>query len=564
MYPGQMNTPPSTLQDPLRIPRRQMDPEDIIEIARRNKGWIAAPMLAGLVIAVVVAFLWPDTYVSTAVIRVVPPQVPERLVSPIVNSEMSERIQSMAQTILSRGTLTSIIETHGLYPRQRKQLPMEDIVEDMNGAIRISPVTILRSNYGRGEDLTAFQVSFAYENRYLAQKVAGEITTRFITENQRERHNQSATTTQFLRDELQMAKNQLDEIEQQRTDFQIRHAGQLPDQWPIRMQQLATSEARISTLNGTISRLNQDKLVLEGEMRLLRDEIQALMRPGNPVTAAFTDPNLAGMDNRIADAERQVRMVLETYKPNHPDVERLQSQINAMRKERERYISSLEAQSEGDDEAAAPQAVISEAAAGRIRDLNSRINSLELQKRTKDMQIEDATAEINRINERNRQLQAQVESAPVGQQEYVELMRDYDLAKRRYDDLNLKMSQSEIATNLEQRKQSETLELLDAPNLPTNPSEPKREFIILGGVAAGIGVGCMLVFLLEVKDTTLKTLKDVRAYTQLVVLGSVPLLENDLVMMRRRRMAWLGWTAASLASAVVMAGAVYYYYVTKV
>ncbi len=66
------------------------------------------------------------------------------------------------------------------------------------------------------------------------------------------------------------------------------------------------------------------------------------------------------------------------------------------------------------------------------------------------------------------------------------------------------------------------------------------------------------------KDTSLRTLKDVRAYTQLTILGSIPLLENDLVLMRRRRMAWLAWTTACLFSIAAVAGSVYYYYATKV
>jgi hypothetical protein len=66
------------------------------------------------------------------------------------------------------------------------------------------------------------------------------------------------------------------------------------------------------------------------------------------------------------------------------------------------------------------------------------------------------------------------------------------------------------------------------------------------------------------KDTSLKNLKDVRAYTQMSILGSVPLLENDFVVRRRRRLAWLGWTTACLGAAVVMSGSVVYYYVSKV
>jgi uncharacterized protein involved in exopolysaccharide biosynthesis len=126
------------------------------------------------------------------------------------------------------------------------------------------------------------------------------------------------------------------------------------------------------------------------------------------------------------------------------------------------------------------------------------------------------------------------------------------------------MSQSQIATDLENRKQGETLELLDPASLPERPAKPIRSIMIIMGVCLGVGAGGILVFLREMKDASLKTLKDVRAYTQLTILGSVPLLENDLVVMRRRRMAWLGWTAACVFAIAAMAGSIYYYYATKV
>ena len=69
-------------QDGLATSRRPLDIEDYIDILRRHKAWILGPVFAALVVSVVAAFLWPDTYVSTAVIRVVPPQVmPESLVA---------------------------------------------------------------------------------------------------------------------------------------------------------------------------------------------------------------------------------------------------------------------------------------------------------------------------------------------------------------------------------------------------------------------------------------------------------------------------------------------------
>jgi len=67
-----------------------------------------------------------------------------------------------------------------------------------------------------------------------------------------------------------------------------------------------------------------------------------------------------------------------------------------------------------------------------------------------------------------------------------------------------------------------------------------------------------------VKDTSLKSLKDARLYTQLSVLGSVPLLENDLVVQRRRQIVWIGWAAGVVVGLAVMVGSVAHYYLSKV
>ena len=558
MEPNLPNTQtPSTVQDPLRIPRRQLDPEDILDIVRRNRSWLAGPALAGLVIAVVVAFLWPDTYVSSAVIRIVPPQVPSSLVPTNVTTRMTDRINSMAQTILSRGTLTSIIETYGLYARERSSLPMEDIIEKMRRDIKIGDVRSIRP--GRGGNLTAFQVSFAYENRYLAQKVTSDLVSRFTSENTRERANQSQMTTQFLKDQLQSAKNELDAIEQKLTDFRVKNAGQLPDQWRANMQQLNAMETRIATLNGAIGRLNQEKLMLESEMRIDRENVKQAMKIPTADSPEYVDGRLVRLNEQIRVAEKKLALLLDNYTPNHPDVKRYESQIELLRKQRQEYIHSR--QGETPEKAQVP--TLTPAQAAEIRRLNENIQKRQIEIRAKDLEIQTNVKAIKELNKRIAVLQHKMEVAPVGEQEYASLLRDHELAKKRYDDLNLKMAQSAIATDLENRKQGETLELLDPASLPEKPTQPIRSAIILAGLFLGISIGGALVFLREMKDTSLKTLKDVRAYTQLVILGSIPLLENDLVVMRRRRMAWLAWTTACVFSVVVMAGSIYYYYAAK-
>jgi hypothetical protein len=116
---------------------------------------------------------------------------------------------------------------------------------------------------------------------------------------------------------------------------------------------------------------------------------------------------------------------------------------------------------------------------------------------------------------------------------------------------------------MENRSQGETLNILNPPSRPSSPSEPKRGLDISIAAAVGLLLGIVTAGAREMKDTSLKNLKDVRAYTKMSILGSIPLLENDFVVRRRRRLAWLGWTTACLTAAVVISGSIVYYYATR-
>ncbi len=67
----------------------------------------------------------------------------------------------------------------------------------------------------------------------------------------------------------------------------------------------------------------------------------------------------------------------------------------------------------------------------------------------------------------------------------------------------------------------------------------------------------------EMKDTSLKSLKDARLYTQLSVLGSIPLLENDVVVQRRKQVFWVSWAAGTAVGLLIIAGSVVHYYMSK-
>src|ERR1035441_4342109 len=106
------------------VARRPPESEDYIDILRRYRSWIIGPMFAGLVLSVVVAFMWPDTYISQAVMRITPQQVPENLIPSVLNTQMAERLNQMQQEILSRTSLQEIIQRPSLdlYRRERLRI----------------------------------------------------------------------------------------------------------------------------------------------------------------------------------------------------------------------------------------------------------------------------------------------------------------------------------------------------------------------------------------------------------------------------------------------------------
>ena len=557
-------------QQSLSIARRSLDLEDYLQILRRNVAWLLAPTLAGLTIAVVIAFFWPDTYVSLASIRVVPPQVPERLVPTNVNMQMAERVNSMAQTILSRNTLTNIIQTYDLYRKERNKMPMEDVIEMMRKDVKIGSLTEV--NRGRN---AAFVVEFSYENRYVAQKVTRDLMTRFIDENIRERHQQAQQTTQFLREQFDQARAEVDAIEQRLTQYKSANAGRLPDQLGSHVSLAGVLEARMSGLTSSISRANQEKTILEAELRALRDRLNkannmpsdaiAASGGGATATASGDDENLGRLEREVQQLERTLSVMLEQYKPEYPDVQRVQARLQTVKKERDTMLNRKLAVRE-QPAAGVPVPVITRPNPARMReaaDMEQNIARIQAQIRAKEMEVDRYVRDQSEANRRLQDVEARMSLVPIGQQQLEMLTRDYETTKKRYDELRRSVSSSEMASELESRKQSETLEVLDLPSLPETPTAPTRPLIIGGGLILGFIAGAALAAVRELRDTSLKSLKDIRAYTQFNVLGSVPLLENDLVVRRRKRIGMLAWTTACIVSVLVMGGSIYYYNATK-
>lgn len=543
--------------DAFSIPRRTLDVEDYIDIARRHKAWIIGPFFAALVVSVVGAFLWPNTYVSSAVIKVQPQQIPEAYVQSNVNQLMSDRIASMAQSVLSRAILTSIIQSYDLYPRDRNRLPMEDVIDKMRKDIQIGNVLSYGAAQSNSKIVPAFQITFAYTDRSKAQKVVSEISTKFIDQSIRERAVGSQGTNQLLRDEWESARKEMEVLDTKLAEFRTKNIGRMPEEQQNNNAQLNALQSRLMNVNGAISRVSQEKLGMETQLRILKDQMNSMKEPAALEMQLSKSDRLLEAEREVNGLERQLANLREHYTDTYPGIQTGVAMLAAAKKKLE-VAQKEDAARKPEHRAANPMI------AREQRELDASYKRVQGQIEQKDLEADEYRKELSQINNAMKSYQARLEGIPFSDKQYTELVRDRDLARSKFLDLDGKMTKSNMADQMEKRKFGESLETLDSASLPQTPTKPQREIVIGAGAAIGLMLGFLFAAGREMKDTSLKNLKDVRAYTQLPILGSIPLLENDLVVKRRKRLMWLGWSMACFAGVILMTGSVIYYFVTKV
>ena len=560
----------SVQEQPGPATRRVLDFEDYLDILRRHRSWIIGPAFLGIVAGVVIAFLWPDTFEASGQMRVVPPRVPQRLVASNMSEEMSQRVNAIYQGIVSRTNLSNLITNHNLYPDKRKRLPMDDVVDDMRKDIVISPLKNMSTGTTGRNNIFAFTVAYSYSDRRLATKVCSDLISKFLEESVSSRSSQSQETTMFFKEEAEAAKQALDELDSKIAAFKSSNSGVLPEEANSLMMSVSAVESSISNLNMSISRASGEKIQLESQLRFLRDQLASLQpapaAAGSTEAAAAPPPvvhdeHLTQLEREVNRLESGLSALRESYKETHPDVQRTIALLAAKKKERDQYEAKLASMKPV--EGAARGSGASNSARNLPREIQGRIAALQAAVQAKDMEIEDLNHQLESARSRSKNLQGKVEASPLARSGYVALMRDREGAALHYEDLQKRLQESTMATDLETRRQGETLEVLEQPVIPIEPNAPKRPLIIAISAITGLMLGIGLAFGRELRDMSLKSLKDVRAYTRLTVLGSIPLLENDFVVRRRRRMAWLGWSASFLVGVVLLSGAVIYYYTAK-
>ena len=562
------------------ISRRPLDLEDYVDVARRHVAWIVGPMLAGIVISVVVAFALPNVYISQAEMQITPAQISENIVQSTNNQQLNERIMQMEQDILSRTSLSTLIQDPrlNLYPTERAKEPIEDVIEQM----RTQDIKIhIDSLSGEGSRrASAFSISFKYPDRLKAQQTVQALITKFDDANLTTQNRAQNMTSTFVHDELSEAKAKLEQMNEELTKFRVENTGKLPEESELNIAQLTSLRQKASGINDSLNRLAQERVQLDTGLQTLQDRLQLFDMFDKELSA--TGPSVAGapavrqqnetllaLNKNIDTHESNLAQLKLVYRSTYPDVRDEEARLQVLKNQRAQLEKKLEDdQAKLADAAKQPQEPVKKhtdlATAQSVAAVKASIAQTQALIKTKEMQGADWAKDLTATNKSIDSLQLRLAATSSISATYAEMLANQKMASEKYQKVMGTQQLTEQSSELLQRKAGEQLEVLDSPSLPLTPAAPKRWLIVGAGAALSFIVGLALAGVQEAKDTSLKNLKDVRAYTNLPVLSSIPLLENTMLVRRKRRIAYLAWSAAVIVGMLAVSASLYWHYTTTV
>ena len=119
--------------------------------------------------------------------------------------------------------------------------------------------------------------------------------------------------------------------------------------------------------------------------------------------------------------------------------------------------------------------------------------------------------------------QARVEATPRREQELASLQRDYENIQSAYNSLLERKLEADIAINMEKKRKGEQFKILDDASLPQRPVSPDMKKVFLIFLAAGLGVGCAVIYVLEYADTSIRRPEEVESL-DLELLATIPIV----------------------------------------
>jgi len=250
-------------------------------------------------------------------------------------------------------------------------------------------------------------------------------------------------------------------------------------------QDLFVPEGSVSAITTSITKLNEDHIQAQArriELEAQLAEFASMRRKGNPdaIPQVGQDDAVGQINSRIQSLTLDLARLREKYKAGHPEVQKIQVQIEQLGKDKADRVDQIE---------------------------------------------ESLRAEYRQLRRREAELKAAIEShkTRAAEQslkltELESLKKQADSAAGLYTVLLQKLNETNIAASI----QNNNVRLLDKAVVPTSPVWPRKRQLALVSLLAGFLLGAGFVLLRDALDNTIKDADDVERRLHVELLAAIP------------------------------------------
>lgn len=498
---------------------------------RKRRMVVTVAWIAALLTAPIATFA-PNRYEASAKIYVDTQTVLKPLLAGLTyQPDIEQQLRMLARTIISRPNVERLVDRPELGIAATGVGERERAVGRLMDQIKIAPS-------GAGN---LYAITYKDTDPQRARKIVEATLELFVSTGAAGKTRDSREAGEFIEEQIQDYEVKLVAAENRLKEFKLKNFGTTG----VANQDYFT---RVSVLTEEVNKLQMDLRAAEQARDAFRRELSAENPQLPPETGRVAvTPAEAELDTRLEAQKRQLDELLRRFTDQHPDVaatRRTIAQIEAQRRQ------LADARAQAIKSGSAPADAATSPVYQRLR-----ISLAET-----EAQVASLRAQLGAKQARLNEIRSVAGRAPVVEAELAQLNRDYDIIRKKYDELVNRRESASLTVKLDEASRLADFRVIEPPRVPNSPVFPGRIHVAVMVTLLALLAGLCAPAVHERIQPTIRDIKSLQAATGRPVLGRITMLMTEETRLRIRvadkrlwlavgallmaQIAWLVWLAS--------------------
>jgi len=454
-------------QNPILEITNRLEPRMFIDAVLCRAHYIAVCLVICPTLALLFAFLSPSTYSASATVRIQSNVSLNALIDqgPVADWVLNSRIPVVLEILNSRPVARAVLFELGEIGPDDSPQAVSFAIDQFHSQLRVFP-------------LSGGLVQIQYTSRDPDKVVRCiRLLMQLLRESMvRPQVESLDASVEFLRQQLERIRVELQQGEQEMHDYLARSDSQRPEVYEAALEHYAG-------LLRNYSESQSDLVAAEQRLEIVRTRL------------ATYDPRRADLDRQLAAARANVESLARTYTDDHPDVARARTRLAAVERERDEYVANPNSFEIADIERIMASRGGSEIVQTELNDYRTAVSEVEgLRQRVELVrsQIDDTLGSLSTFAESARIIGNMQRDTEAKASVYTRLMAQYE--------------EAQVSRELTIHEEERQVWVLEQPD-EQDPPERKKvglKLALVGGVFAGIMLSFLFIVVGEFFDRTVR------------------------------------------------------------